>query len=183
VIRRVVLGLALIGAAFAGLDCNQIFGLRETVLDRPNLFFEGCFRGPTTDPVGQGELTIILVADPEATVSLEGCIQGANPVFVATHAGFVLGDSAEERTHALVTVLPQGRPAFALAVQGQPPGSEAQTMTLVNESGFPFRRAENLARCAAPTTCADLGISVPFVAGPRREPGRQLLALAAGSPR
>lgn len=164
-IRKILLGVSLIGAAFAGLDCNQIFGLNPTTLDRPNKFFAGCFTGPITEPASPGVLTIVFEAPPEATVSLEGCMQGTDPRFDAVHAGFVLGDSAEKRTQALVAVLPQGRPAFAVLVEGQPPGAGAMTVTLVNETGFPFRRAANLPRCAAPTTCADLGIAVPFMPG------------------
>lgn len=81
--------------------------------------------------------------------------------------------------------MPQNRPAFAMTVVRQPPdrGEQAITVTLFNESRFPFESALDLPRCVAPTTCADLSISVPFVAGPRREPGRQLLAMAPRSPR
>jgi hypothetical protein len=163
-IRRALLGLALVGAAFAGLDCNQIFGLKELGALRPAEFFEGCFSGPVTEPAGQGDLTIILVAPPEATASLEGCMQSTNPPFVATVAGFA---NEEDFSQALVTVMPQGRPAFAVAMERKPPdvGEAALTMTLINESGFPFERAQDLPRCPAETTCADLGIPVPFLPG------------------
>lgn len=166
-IRKILLGVSLIGAAFAGLDCNQIFGLHETEINRPNKTFAGCFRGPITEPAGPGVLTIVLVASPEATVNLEGCMQASDPRFDATVAGFVQGKLGEPQAEALVTVMPQGRPAFALTVERQPPVrfEDAITVTLVNETGFPFKRAATLPRCAAPTTCADLGIAVPFMPG------------------
>jgi hypothetical protein len=160
--RRTVIGVALIGAAFAGLDCNQIFGLKKLGALRPAEFFEGCFSGPVTEPAGQGQITIILVAPPEATASLEGCMQGTNPAFVASVAGFA---DEEDFSRALVTAMPQGRPAFAVDIERKPPdvGEDALTMTLVNETEFPFRRAQDLPRCAVETTCADLGIAVPFL--------------------
>jgi hypothetical protein len=107
-------------------------------------------------------VTIVFEASPEATVSLGGCMQGTDPAFNATHAGAV---SEDDRAQALVTVMPQGRPAFALVVERQPPGrvDDAVTVTLIDATGFPFRRAENLPRCAL--TCADLGIAQTFVPG------------------
>lgn len=162
-IRRVLLGAALIGASLIGLDCELVFPPAGAP-QPPNQYFAGCFRGPVAEPAGTAELTIVLDRAPEAgSLSLVGCLVDTEPRFDAALAGMVLDD----RTQARFTVMPQGRPAFVLRVERQPPeSSNAVTLTLVNETGIPFVRAPDLPRCtASPMTCVELGIPQAFVPG------------------
>jgi hypothetical protein len=160
--RRVLLGLGLIAVSLAGLDCNQIFGLDPVETLRHNEFFEGCFSGPITEPPGPARLTVVFVAPDRSLANLEGCMQGVDPDFDASLAGAA---NEDESAQATVTVLPAGtRPAFALTVDRQPTEfANAVTVTLTNETGFPFKQAADLTRCAL--TCADLGIPQTFGPG------------------
>jgi hypothetical protein len=158
VTRRVLLGLALIAAAVAGLDCDIVFPPADAP---PTLGFTGCFRGAISEPAGAGELTIVLQRPTgnDNDFSLTGCLVGTDPAFQATLAGMVLED---QQTQARFTAMPQGRPSFVLLVERQPPEGGIASLAVVNESGVPFLRAQDLPRCAADTTCADLGVPLPF---------------------
>jgi hypothetical protein len=153
--HRTRVRLWLVGAALTAPHCDIVFPPGR--LPAP-LAFRGCFRGTITEPAG-GELTIILdrPAD-DSGLSLSGCAAATVPVFQATLAGMVLQD---QQTQARLTAMSQGRPAFVLLVERQGDTSST-TLTVVNESQMPFRLAPDLPRCAAPTTCADLGITQPF---------------------
>lgn len=159
-IRRILLGAALIGASLSRLDCQLVFPAHPPAIREP---FLGCFRGAITEPASQGEITIVLEPPPEGdSTSLLGCITSTEPRFDATMAGMVL----EDRTQARFAVMPQGgRPSFVLLVTRQPLEGDATGLTLVNESNMPFKRAQDLPRCAATTTCAGLGIPQPFMPG------------------
>lgn len=160
--RRFLLGAAMIVAAFAGLDCEVIFRPQGSPTSASR--FAGCFRGPITEPAGLGgQLTIVLEPASGTTdgLSLAGCATATEPRFDASLAGTVLDD----RTQARLIAMPQARPSFVLRVDRQPPDDDATTVTVVNESSMPFDAAADLPRCAAQTTCADLGIVLPFTPG------------------
>ena len=155
-IRRFLLGAALVAASLSRLNCDLVFPLTEPI----NLPFLGCFKGAVTDPPG-GQVTIVLEGG-ESGGSMVGCFQLTDPSTDATIAGEVLKD----RTQARFDVMPIGRPLFVLLVTRQPEDGDATEVDLVNESagGF-FRRADDLARCATPLTCEELGLAQNFMPG------------------
>jgi len=158
--RRWLLGIALVAASLSRLNCDLVFKLKDPIIRGP---FLGCFKGAITEPTGQGEITIVLEAAPgDDTSNMLGCMTSIQPLFDATMTGAVL----EDGTQARFAVMPQGgRPAFVLLVSRQPAQGNATGLTLVNESDMPFKRAQDLPRCATTVTCADLGISQPFLPG------------------
>ena len=156
-IRRLLLGAALVAASLSRLNCDLVFPLTEPI----NLPFLGCFQGPITDPPGPAEVTIVL--ESEGGGSMVGCFQlTSDPRVDATLAGEVLKD----RTQARFDVMPIGRPLFVLLVTRQPADGNATGVDLVNESagGF-FKSADDLPRCATTLTCEDLGIAQNFMPG------------------
>ena len=157
-IRRFLLGAALVAASLSRLNCDLVF-----TLDDPQFTgeFLGCFKGPITDPPG-AEVTIVLETGGGGGGSMVGCFQVTEPRIDATIAGEVLKD----RTQARFDVMPIGRPLFVLLVTRQPEDGDATEVDLVNESagGF-FRRADDLARCATPLTCEELGLAQNFMPG------------------
>jgi hypothetical protein len=158
-IRRFLLGTALVAASLSRLNCDLVFPLDESI----NPPFLGCFKGPITDPPGPGEVTIVLEAEGGIASSMVGCFQlTSDPRIDATLAGEVLKD----RTQARFDVMPIGRPLFVLLVTRQPADGNATGVDLVNESagGF-FRKADDLPRCATTLTCEDLGITQNFMPG------------------
>jgi hypothetical protein len=153
-LRRALLGLSLGGLAFGGLDCLSIPPAPWVVR------FTGCFQGAVAEPAGQGSLRIVL--EEMNDVALQGCVVGRDPEFQATFAGSVL----EPDTRARLMAMSPGGSSFTLLVERQPPdNANAVTLTIRNETGTPFVLAPDLPRCAASTTCDDLGISLPFLPG------------------
>ena len=160
-IRRVLLGLAFTGAAFAGLDCELFFPPSGSPAAS---LFAGCFTGPITEPAGPGRLlTIVLQKAPGATdgLSLTGCVTATEPRVAAALAGMVL----EDRTQARVIAMQQGRPPFVLLVRRRPASGNATTVGITNESGMPFVSAPDLPRCSPEMSCDDLGITQAFMPG------------------
>ena len=158
-IRRVLLGAAIIAVSLSRLNCDLVFTVDPDPLRNE---FLGCYAGLVTEPANGGRLTLVLEVPPGAKdgSNLGGCLIGQEPRFDATLTGVVL----EDHTQARLAVMPQGRPAIVVLVTRQPPEGNATDVSLVNESNVPFKQAA-LPRCPAPTTCADLGIAQVFLPG------------------
>ncbi|MGH9464525.1 MAG: hypothetical protein ACRD0X_02695, partial [Thermoanaerobaculia bacterium] len=125
-----------------------------------NTYFTGCFEGPITEPVGAGRLRLVFEA-PSATDyrALSGCVEMTiGPTTLATVTGLVQEDPRAEA--GLLVTPTSGRPFFGLKVVREPSTAVAATNLDVSEQegdGAPFVAANDLLRCAAPVTCADLG--------------------------
>jgi hypothetical protein len=162
-IRRILLGAALVGASLSRLNCQFVFRYES---DEPAIRqrFLGCFRGAITEPAG-GEATVVLELPPAGggDDDLIGCM--TTPAFNATMAGSV---EEKDRTQASFRVMPAGRPQFVLLVTRQPADGDATELDLLNESagGF-FRSADDIPRCApgTPQTCAELALPQNFLPG------------------
>ena len=99
-IRRILLGAAIVGASLSRLNCQLVFQFDGPAIRQP---FLGCFQGALTEPAG-GQLTVVLEPGPEGDgASLLGCITATDPRFSATLAGGVLKDAT---TQARLTALP-----------------------------------------------------------------------------
>jgi hypothetical protein len=153
-IKRLLLGAALIAGACGALGCDVIFTLKDPPVPSPNEDFAGCFVGPITNTQGAGELTLVLEAPDVTTHNLVGCLLINNPRIDGMLVGAVLHDRVSEASFAVESTQVG---AFVMRVVKSPPdeGEDAQTITATDESGeFPFRRSENMTRCTL--TCADL---------------------------
>lgn len=160
-IRRILLGAALVGASLSRLNCQLVFP-HEGAGPAPRDPFLGCFKGAITEPAG-GEVTVVLELPPAGdAVSVIGCMTATEPRFDATMAGMVL----EDRTQARFIVMPIGRPSFVLLVTRQPADGDATGLDLLNEGvgGF-FSSADGIPRCATTVTCVDLGLQQNFLPG------------------
>jgi hypothetical protein len=161
-IRRILLGAAIIGASLSRLNCDLVFTVDVEVTRQP---FLGCFKGAITEPATAGELTIVLEPPGPGIEDggiVGGCMTATDPSFSASMTGQVL----EDETQARFAVMPDGgRPSFVLLVTRQPEEGNATVLTLVNESNMPFQKADEVPRCATTVTCADLGLSQSFLPG------------------
>jgi hypothetical protein len=160
-IRRILLGAAIISLSLSRLNCDLVFPLKDPATRLP---FLGCFKGAITSPATGGELTVILEAAAGVAdgAVMAGCLKATDPSFSASMTGQVLEDS----TQARFSVMPDGgRPAFVLLVTRQPEEGNATALTLVNESDRPFQEARDVPRCDPAVTCADLGLSQAFLPG------------------
>jgi hypothetical protein len=95
-IRRILLGAAIIGASLSRLNCDLVFKLKGPPLLREP--FLGCFKGAITEPAQLGEITIVLEPPPpeiEDGAILSGCMTATQPRFSATMTGQVLKDSSQ----------------------------------------------------------------------------------------
>jgi hypothetical protein len=157
-IRRILLGAAIVGASLSRLNCQLVFQYDGPETRQP---FLGCFQGAFTEPAG-GQLTIVLEPGAEGDpASLVGCMTATDPRFSATLAGGVVKDLT---TQARLMATPDGnRDPFVLRVVREPAEGNATALTLVNENDMPFKRARDLQRCAPARTCADLGSEQNFL--------------------
>ena len=163
-LRRTLFAFVVIGAVIAGASCDLIFTLDPHPL--LNTFFEGCFEGSITDPPGGGKLKVIVEVDPAANlVMLSGCLDMA--LAAGEELATFTGNVEDENTIAtLMAVRTAGGEPFTFRITRQPAGEVvATTIDASNFSNAPFVLAPGMARCAQPTTCADLGLALPFMPG------------------
>ena len=164
-IRRVACALAVFTATVYWANCKFEPGRAVSAF---NTFFDGCFKGPVTDPSGFGEVTVILEASAEDNLMLSGCLR-LEPTVGVPGTGTLAGMVLDERQQARVTVTSTSSalPTFTLLVRRSPDGDVvATTVNLTNDGGAPFTSANNLARCGNPVpTCATLSMSMPFSGG------------------
>ncbi len=161
-LRRTLFASVVLGAVIAGASCDLIFTLDPLPLF--NTFFEGCFEGSITDPPGGGKLKVIVEIDESSNlVMLGGCLDMA--LASGEELATFTGNVEEERTLAtLMAVRTAGGEPFTFRITRQPPGNVvATTIDASNFAGAPFVLAPGLSRCVQPTSCADLGIALPFM--------------------
>lgn len=157
---RLLLAAGVLGGTIYWANC----GFTGTC-SPPGDFFEGCFEGPTTAPAGGRVRVILYPVDPaNYCPRLDGCMQyrvGLGETVLAALSGHVRSEPTNESD--LIGAVPGTTSSFNVLAARQPPGeSAAMTMDLWDEGGAPFTSALGLARCAAPVTCADLGLRMPF---------------------
>lgn len=165
-VRRTLAALGILAAVIAWANCDLVFPL-DPPIAVSNTFFEGCFEGAITEPAGGGKLRIILdTTDATNGFMLSGCLDMGLPAGaeLATFTGNV--EAEELQLATLMAVRTAGGASFSFRVTRQPTGSViASTVDVSNFVGAPFVLAPALPRCVQPTTCADLGLSLPFMPG------------------
>jgi len=162
-LRRTLLAAGVLGATLAWANCQLVFPADAPVR---NKFFFGCYEGGITDPAGGGKVKLILEPDPADNRSnMTGCLEF--DVGLGTELTTLAGAVEEVDELARLEGAAVGvRPEFTIRVTRQPAGQvDATTVEVANFIAAPFNLAEGLIRCAATTTCEELGLEVPFMPG------------------
>lgn len=157
---RALFAVAILGATLLWANCDLIFTLQDP--PETNKQFAGCFEGTTADPAGK--VRIVLEVNPSGTrLALTGCIEvNVSVADLASISGVV----EDEPELALMTAVRPDQTTYMFRVTRQPAGQvPASTIDLANFDGAPFTTATALTRCVPEVTCADLGISQPFLPG------------------
>lgn len=163
-IRRLLLSAAMLAVVLFGVSCTFEHP-RDVCGDYRNSFFEGCFEGDVSAPLGTGRIKLVLntAGFPETRV-MAGCtaMSLASGTEIVTLSGEVQCDGTTAKLQGLrVNSL-----RLKLNVRRQPALGNAVIVDVSTEDGMPFATALALPRCVTPaSTCQDLGMRVPFGSG------------------
>lgn len=127
-----------------------------------NSFFEGCFEGDISAPVGTGRIQVVLnhAGFPETRL-MAGCtaMSLANGSEIVTLSGEVQCGG----TTAKLQGLRANSLTLTLIVRRLPDLGNAVAVDVSTEDGMPFATALALQRCELPVSgCQDFGMRVPF---------------------